>query len=115
MHTVTHLTTKTKPYYKKQIKTIIFADNTHIKYLPPNISYKMLGIYINPMLDFREHFTHITKDVKRRAKTLAKSKLSLSLKTLSVEHLLNYKYHATHIEVINERQLTTIVGISAKP
>ncbi len=49
----------------------------------------MLGVHIIPMLDFREHFTFITKAVKRLAKTLAKRKLSPSLKSLAVEQLLD--------------------------
>ncbi len=48
---------------QEQINSITFKDGTHIKYLPPNKSYKMIGVHINPMLDFREHL-HITKDVK---------------------------------------------------
>jgi hypothetical protein len=44
----------------------------------------MLRVHINPMLDFREHFLHITKDVKKLAKTLAKRKLSPSLKALAI-------------------------------
>ena len=36
----------------EQINSITFADGTHIKYLPPNKSYKMLGIHINPTLYF---------------------------------------------------------------
>ena len=36
----------------------------------------MLGVHINPMLDFKEHFLHITKDVKKLAKALAKRRLS---------------------------------------
>ena len=61
---------------QEQIKSIKFADGTNIKYLPPNKSYKILGVHINPMLDFRERFLHITKDVKNLAKALAKRKLS---------------------------------------
>jgi hypothetical protein len=67
---------------QEQINSITFADGTHIKYLPPNKSYKMLGVHINPMLDFREHFLHVTKEVKKLAKALAKRKLSPSLKWL---------------------------------
>ena len=51
----------------------------------------MLGVRINSMLDFREHFTYINKVVKRLAKTLANRKLNLSLKTLAVEQLLKSK------------------------
>jgi hypothetical protein len=71
----------------------------------------MLGVYISPMLDFREHFLYITKDVKKPAKALAKHKLSPSLKSMAIEQLLESKYHATHLGVFNERQLTTIDGI----
>jgi hypothetical protein len=75
----------------------------------------MLGVHINPMLDFREHFLHITKDVKKLAKALAKRKLSPPpLKTLAIEQLLKCKYHATHLGVLNERQLTIVDGILNK-
>jgi hypothetical protein len=59
------------------------------------------------MLDFRDHFVHITKDVKKPAKSLAKRKLSPFFKTLAIEQLLKSKYHATHLGVLHERQLTT--------
>ena len=72
----------------------------------------MLGAHV--MLDFREHFLRITKDVKKLAKAMAKRKLSPSLKTLVVEQLLKSKYHATHLGVFNERQLTTLDGILSK-
>ena len=68
---------------QEQINSITLADGTHIKYLPSNKSYKMLGVHINPLLDFREHFLHITKDVRKLAKTLAKRKLSPPLKALT--------------------------------
>ena len=74
----------------------------------------MLGVHINPMLDFREHFLHITKDVKKLAKTLANRKLSPSLKAVAIEQLLKSKYDATHLGVFNERQLITIDGILNK-
>jgi hypothetical protein len=63
----------------------------------------MLGVHVNMVLDFREHHTHITKDVRKLAKTLAKRKLSPSHKTTIVEQLLKSKYHATHLGVFNER------------
>jgi hypothetical protein len=74
----------------------------------------MSGVHINPMLDFREHFLHITKDVMKLAKTLAKRKLSPSLKSLAIEQQLKSKHHATYLGVFNERQLTTIDGILNK-
>jgi hypothetical protein len=61
----------------------------------------MLGVHINLMFDFREHFLHITKDVKKLAKSLAKRKLSPSLKSLAIGQLLKSKYHATHLGVFN--------------
>ena len=70
---------------QEQFNTVIFADSTHIKYLPPKKTYNMLGVHINHMLDFREHLNHITKDFKRLAKTLAKRILSPSLQSLEVD------------------------------
>jgi len=105
---------KSQTMLQEQIKSITFADGTHIKYLPSNKSYKMLGVHINPMLDFREHFHHINKDVKILGKALAKRKLSPPLKTLALEQLLKSKYHATHLGVFNGRQLTTIDDIFNK-
>jgi hypothetical protein len=48
---------------RSQISTIKFEDGTPIKYLPPNKTYKMLGVHINPMLDFRDHLKHITSGI----------------------------------------------------
>ena len=66
------------------------------------------------MLDFREHFLRITRYVQKLPKALAKRKLSPSLETRFVEQLLKSKYHATHLSVLNERQLTIIDGILNK-
>jgi hypothetical protein len=57
----------------------------------------MLGVYVNPVFDFREHLAHITKDVRKLAKTLAKIKLSPSLKTLVIEQLLKSKSHEAQL------------------
>ena len=57
---------------------------------------------------------HITKDVRKLAKALANRKLSPTYKTLVVEQLLKTKYHAAHLGVLNDRQLTTIDGILNK-
>ena len=70
------LTHKNQEMLQAQINYIQFLDGTHIKYLPPNKSYKMLGVHINTILDFREHLAHITKDVRIIAKTLARRNLS---------------------------------------
>ena len=74
----------------------------------------MLGVHINLVLDFREHLAHITKDAREFAKTLAKRKLSPSLKTLVIEQLIKSKYHATHLGVFNNRQHTEIDDILNK-
>ena len=74
----------------------------------------MLGVHINTTLDFREHLTHITKDVRLLAKALAKRKLSPPYKTRVVEQLLKSRYHATHLGVFNDKQLSEIDGILNK-
>ncbi len=57
----------------------------------------MLEVYIIPVLDFREHVTNITKDVRKLAKALTNGKLNPPYKTLVAEQLLKSKYHATHL------------------
>ncbi len=74
----------------------------------------MLGVHINPLLDFREHCMHIAKSVRKLAKALTKRKPSPPYKTLVGEQLLQYKYHAPHLGVLNDRQLATIYGILNK-
>ena len=69
------LTLKNQTSLQEHINTISFLDGSRITYFPPNKSYKMLGVHINPVLDFREHFTNITKDVRKLAKALTKRKL----------------------------------------
>jgi len=71
----------------------------------------MLEVNINPMLDFREHILHITKDVNKLAKAQSKRKLSPPLKAIAIEQLLKSEYHATHLGVFNNKQLTTVDGI----
>ena len=65
---------KNQTILQEQINSITFADGTHITNLPPNKSYKMLGVHISPMLDFTEHFLHITKDVKKTSQNPSKTK-----------------------------------------
>jgi hypothetical protein len=65
---------KNQTTLQEQINSITFTYGTHIKYLPPNKSYKMLGVHINPVLDFREHFLHITKDIKKTSQSPSKAK-----------------------------------------
>jgi len=61
-----------------QINTIKFDDGKNIKYLPLNKSYKMLGVQINTMLDFKDHMKHVTTDVRLIAIVITKRILSLS-------------------------------------
>jgi hypothetical protein len=68
------LNNKNQNILQEQINSITFKDVTHIKYLPPNKSNKILGVHINPVLDFREHFLHITKDVKKTSQSSSKPK-----------------------------------------
>jgi hypothetical protein len=82
------LTPENHAFLQEQINTISFLDGSNITYLPPNKSYKMLGVHINPLLDFREHFMHITKDVRKIAKAFTNRKLSPPYKTLVVEQPL---------------------------
>ncbi len=102
------LTHKNQDMLKSQINFIQFLDGSHIKYLPPNKLYKVLGVHINTTLNFQEHFAHITKDVRLLAKALTKRHLSPPYKTLVTEQLLKSKYHATHLGVFTYRQLTDI-------
>jgi hypothetical protein len=88
----------------KQISTIKFVDGTNIKFIPPNKSYKMLGVQINPMLDFRDHLKHITTEVRKLARVLTKRRLSSSRKQLVIDQLLNSKYHATHLGIFTGSQ-----------
>ena len=71
-------------------------------------------VHINTVLDFREHLARITKDVRKLSKALPKRKLSPSFNTLVIEKLVKSKYHATHLGVFNDRQLTEIDGILNK-
>jgi hypothetical protein len=41
-----------------QINTIKFEDGTNIKYLPPDKSYKILRVKINPVLNFRDNYSN---------------------------------------------------------
>jgi hypothetical protein len=59
-----------------QIRTIKFEDITNIKYLPPNKEYKILGVQINPMIDFRDNLKHISTEVRHIAQVLAERRLS---------------------------------------
>jgi len=91
-----------------------FENGTNIKYLPPNKSYKMMGVQINPMLDFRDHLKHINTEVRNLARMLTKRILSPSRKQLVIDQLLKFKYHATHLGIFTDTQLSTIDKILNK-
>jgi hypothetical protein len=97
-----------------QINTIEFEAGTNIKYLLPNTSYKMLGVQINPMLDFKDHLKHITTEVRKPAQVLTKRRLSPNTKQLVIDQLLKSKYHATHLGIFTDTQLSTIDKIFNK-
>ena len=97
-----------------QINAIKFEDGTNIKYLPHNKSYKMLGVQINPMLDFRDHLKHITTEGRKLARVLTKRRLSPNRKKLVIEQLIKSKYHAPHIGIFTDTQLSTIDKILNK-
>jgi hypothetical protein len=71
----------------------------------------MLGVHINPMLNFREHFAYITKDVRQLTESLAKRKLSPSYEIMVDKQLPKSKYHAVHMGVFNNRQLNSTYGL----
>jgi hypothetical protein len=99
---------------RSQISTIKIEDGTLIKYLPPNKSYKMLGVHINPVLDFRDHLKHIRVDIRKLAKPLTKRLLSPNRKKLVIEQPLKSIYHATHLGIFTVKQLETIDKILNK-
>jgi hypothetical protein len=97
-----------------QISTIKFENGTNITYLPPNKSYKMLGVQINPMLDFRDHLKHITTEVRKIARVLTKRRLSPNRKQRVIYQLIKSKYHATHLGIFTDSQLDKIDKILNK-
>ena len=93
---------------RSQIKTINIEDGTNCKYLPPNISYKMLGEQIYPMLYFRHHLKHVTTEVRKLARVLPKRWISPDRKQLVIDQLLRSKYHTIHLGIFIAIQLVTI-------
>ena len=69
-----------------QISTIKFEDGTNFKYPPPNKSYKILGVQIYPMLDFRDHPKHIiTTEERKLARVLTTRRLSPNRKQSAID------------------------------
>ena len=84
-----------------------------LKFLPPNKSYKMLGVHINPMLDFSEHFQRVTSEVRKISAVLRRRKLSPYRKQMVIDQLLQAKYHAVHLGIFTEAQMAQIDSILA--
>ena len=105
-------TPTTKPNLHNQIWR---RHGTPIKYLPPNKSYNMLGVHINPLLDFRGHLKHITINIRKLVKALAKRLLSLNRNKIVIKQLLKSKYRATHLSILTNKQLEQIDKILNKP
>jgi len=99
---------------RSQINIIKFEDGTPIQYLPPNKSYKMLGVHINPMLNFRYHLRHITTNIRKLAKVLTRRLLSPNRKKIVIGQLLKPKYHATHMGIFMDKKLEAIDKIPNK-
>jgi hypothetical protein len=74
----------------------------------------MLGVQINPMLDFKNHLKHITTEVRKLARVLTKRRLTPSRKQLIIDQLLKSKYHATHLGIFTDTQPSTIDKILNK-
>jgi hypothetical protein len=66
------------------------------------------------MLDFRDYLKHITIDIRKLAKALAKRLLAPNSKKLVIEQLLKSKYHATHFGVFTDKQLEHVDKILNK-
>ena len=106
---------KTHAYYEAKITKIKFEDGSPIRHLPPNKSYNMLGVHINPMLDFRDHIKHVTSDVRQLTKTPTKRLLPPNRKKQVIGQLLKSNYHASHLSIFTNKQLETIDKLLNKP
>ena len=60
------------------------------------------------MLDFRDHLKYIPTEVRKLARVLTKRGLSPNRKHLVIDQLLKSKYHATHLGIFTDTQLSTI-------
>ena len=96
---------------KNQIATIDLTGipgGPSMKFLPPTKSYKMLGVHINPLLNFTEHFRHVTGEVTKIAAVLRRRRLSPFRKQQVIEQLLQAKYHAVHLGIFTDSQMDQI-------
>ena len=105
------LSEKNLQHLRDQVSTIALSDDPSaptLAFLPPNESYKMLGVHINPMLDFKQHYAAITKDVKALIGPLRRAKLSPRRKHNIIHQLLKSKFHATHLGSFTPQQMERI-------
>ena len=101
---------------KNQIATIDLTGipgGPSMKFLPPDKSYKMLGVHINPVLNFTEHFQHVTGEVRKLAAVLRRRRLSPARKQQVIDQLLQAKYHAVHLGIFTDAQMDQIDKILA--
>ena len=94
-----------------QISTIRLSGNSQgpkLAYLPPTSSYKMLGVHINPLLDFNDHFRAIMASVQALIPPLKRANLSPGRKHTIIQQLLQSKFHATHLGVFSPAQMIKI-------
>ena len=61
---------------------------TPLKFRAPNESYKLLGVHLNTILNFTDHYNHITDQVKKLAQALRRAHLSPDRKLRVVETLV---------------------------
>ena len=101
---------------KNQVATIDLTGTPggpSMKFLPPNKSYKMLGVHINPVLNFTEHFQHVTGEVRKITAVLRRRRLSPARKQQVIDQMLQAKYHAVHLGIFTDAQMDQIHKILA--
>ena len=109
-HTTTQL-------LKQQIHNLTLPDKTgqyqSLQYLAPNQTHKLLGVHINPLLNFTTHFQTIATEVRQLAKVLKADLLSTGNKIRVTESLLKSKFFTLGLGLLTDDQLFQIDGIIA--
>ena len=72
---------------KQQLNTLRL-DNHSIPYLPPNTSYKYLGMWINMDLNWNEHFQQTAAALKNKGDKLLTSNLPLKIKIEMMQKII---------------------------
>ena len=83
----------------------------NLTYLHPKDTHKLLGVHLNPILNFKKHFSTITAEVRKISKILKKEPLSTKYKLVATETLLKSKYFTLGLGLLTTSQLKTIDGI----